>query len=115
MNLSLVVIRTSNLDSLVAFYSNFNLVFEYHKHGDSPYHYSTTIEKTVLEIYPLAKHQTSPDKSLRLGFAVDHFDTIITKLKNSGVKFLCVPHQTEFGYLAIVEDPDGRKIEIYKK
>jgi lactoylglutathione lyase len=53
INLRLIVIRTSDIQILSNFYSIIGLEFDYHKHGNSPYHYSTTIEKTVLEIYPL--------------------------------------------------------------
>jgi predicted enzyme related to lactoylglutathione lyase len=69
----------------------------------------------VLEIYPLTKSQTGPDKNLRLGFTVDDFDSVIQKLKGIGTKFSSEPSQTDFGFMAVVEDPDGRKIEIYRK
>lgn len=115
MNIKLIVVRTSDIKALADFYSEFGLAFEYHKHGNSPYHYSSTIDKTVLEIYPLTKSQTAPDKSLRLGFSIDNFETIVANLKENGTIFISEPGQTDFGFMTIVEDPDGRKIELYKK
>jgi len=115
MEVKLIVIRTSDIKILADFYSKFGLTFDYHKHGNSPYHYSATLGQTVLEIYPLTKSQTVPDKNLRLGFSVDNFETVISDLKNTGTVFISEPIQTDFGYLAIIEDPDGRKIELYKK
>ncbi|MES2773217.1 MAG: VOC family protein [Bacteroidota bacterium] len=91
------------------------MTFDYHSHGNSPLHYSATIGQTILEIYPLAKTQTETDKNLRLGFSIDNFDGIVLQLKELGVKFSMEPAQTEFGFMAIISDPDGRKIEIYKK
>jgi predicted enzyme related to lactoylglutathione lyase len=91
------------------------LTFDYHKHGNSPFHYSATIGQTILEIYPLAKNQPEPDKNLRLGFGIDSFDETINKLKESRVPFLSEPIQTDFGFMAIISDPDERKIELYKK
>jgi lactoylglutathione lyase len=100
---------------LVEFYQLFGLKFEYHKHGDSPYHYSSTVDETVMEIYPLVKSQTEADKSLRLGFEIDNFDTTTELLKENNITFVSQPVQTAFGFMSVVVDPDGRKIELYKK
>nr|WP_223150988.1 hypothetical protein [Flavobacterium ajazii] len=90
------------------------MTFEYHKHGNSPFHYSATIGKTVLEIYPLTKSQTQADKNLRLGFGIDNFETTIQKLTTLEVVFALPPTQTEFGFMAIIVDFEGRKIELYR-
>lgn len=68
MKIKLVVIRTADIKRLADFYSLLGFVFEYHKHDNSPYHYSATFEKTVLEIYPLTKTQVEPDKICGWGF-----------------------------------------------
>lgn len=115
MELKLIVIRTSDPEKLAGFYTLLGLVFDHHKHGNSPYHYGATIGHTVLEIYPLAKGQTDPDRHLRLGFALVDFDKKIEALKEMQVPFVAEPRLTEFGYLAIIVDPDGRKLELYKK
>jgi len=115
MELKLLVLRTGDTKILADFYSLFGLSFDYHKHGNSPFHYSATLGQTVLEIYPLTKSQTEPDKNLRLGFGLDNFDETIQKLKAVEVSFSLEPAQTDFGFMAIVSDPDGRKIELYKK
>jgi len=115
MELKLIVIRTSDPERLASFYSLLGLVFDHHKHGNSPFHYGATIGQTVLEIYPLAKGQIEPDKHLRLGFAVENFEKKIETLKQKQVPFAADPAQTEFGYLAVIIDPDGRKFELYKK
>jgi len=114
MELRLLVIRTTDQKRLVDFYSQLGLTFEYHKHGNSPYHYSATIDKTVIEIYPLAKGQTESDKNLRVGFSLDTFDLIIENLKKNQTVFITEPFESDFGFMTIVEDPDGRKVELYK-
>lgn len=114
MDIRLLVLRTSDPKKLADFYGLFGLYFEYHKHGNSPFHYSTTIGKTVLEIYPLTKNQAEADRNLRLGFGIDDFEETILKLQKSDIKFSLEPTQTNFGYMAIICDPDGRKIELYK-
>ena len=115
MEIRLLVIRTPDMSTLANYYTLLGLTFEYHKHGKSPYHYSATIGTTVLEIYPLAKEQTASDKDLRLGFALDNFEATITLLKETQIPFVAEPTQTDYGYMAIISDPDGRKIELYKK
>ncbi|MBT2564420.1 hypothetical protein J7E50_19715 [Pedobacter sp. ISL-68] len=114
MDIRLLVLRTSNPKLLAEFYSLLGFKFEYHKHGNSPYHYSATIGSTVLEIYPLAKNQDEPDKNLRLGFGIENFDQVMITLKILQVDFAQEPTQTEFGFMAIIIDSDGRKIELYK-
>lgn len=114
MDIRLLVLRTGNIKRLADFYSLFGLTFDYHKHDNSPLHYSATIGKTVLEIYPLTKSQTEPDKHLRLGFGIDNFEETVQKLKESGIAFSLEPTQTDYGFMAIISDPDDRKIELYK-
>lgn len=115
MELKLLVIRTKDMQRLAEFYALFGLTFHYHKHGNSPYHYSTEISRTVVEIYPLAKNQTEVDINVRLGIEVDHFEEVVEKLQAIATPFLLEPQQTDFGFMAIVQDVDGRKVEVYKK
>ena len=114
MALRLLVIRTKDIQKIANFYSLLGFSFDYHQHGNSPFHYSTTIGKTVLEIYPLAKGQIDADKNLRLGFEIDDFEKTIEILKGQNA-LLLEPTETEFGWMAVVLDSDGRKVEIYKK
>jgi hypothetical protein len=51
MDIKLIVVRTSDPKKLAGFYELLGLEFEYHKHGNSPFHYTTVIGKTILEIY----------------------------------------------------------------
>ena len=115
VSLKLIVIRTNKPEELTAFYTVLGLQFDYHKHGNSPYHYSAKIDEAIFEIYPLLKSQSEPDKTLRLGFSVVDFDAVIQALKSQHVKFISEPEDTDFGCLAIVEDLDGRKVEVYRR
>lgn len=115
MELTLLVIRSAIPEQLAEFYTHFGVAFEYHRHGNGPYHYSGHIGATLLEIYPLAKGQERPDITLRLGLAVDSFDNIIEKLNAIDITFYQPPTQTEWGLMVVIADPEGRKIELYKK
>lgn len=63
----------------------------------------------------MAKSQTEADKNLRLGFSINKFDEVIKQLKTLEVSFSMEATQTDFGFMAVIIDPDGRKIELYKK
>jgi lactoylglutathione lyase len=115
VDIRLIVLRTSDTKRLADFYSLLGMSFDYHKHGNSTFHYSASIGQMVLEIYPLAKGQTEADKNLRLGFGIANFDQTILTLKQLQVQFSLEPTQTDFGFMAIISDPDKRKVELYKK
>lgn len=115
MELKLIVLRTPDPQRLAQFYTKLGLQFDYHRHGNNPYHYSTPIGETVFEIYPLMKNQTTVDTSLRLGFNVNNFYNVLQKISESGMEIVTEPTQIEWGIMAVVLDPDGRKIELYKK
>ena len=114
MEIRLIVIRTNDPKRLADFYSLLGLIFEYHQHGNSPMHFSASIGTMVLEIYPLTKSQQEADKHLRLGFTLDNFDETLNLLKVSEIEF-SEPALTDFGFVTIVSDPDGRKVELYKE
>lgn len=114
MEIRLLVIRTNDQKRLADFYSLLGLKFDYHKHGNSPMHYSAEIGSLVLEIYPFTKNQTEPEINTRLGFAIDNFEATLKLLNDNNITF-SEPLQTDFGFLTIVSDPDGRKVELYKK
>ena len=94
------------------FYEHLGIVFEKHRHGTGPFHYASEIDGVVFEIYPLPKDRNKADDTLRLGFNVENLDGKTNKIEESGGKIVKAPEHTEWGYIAIIEDPDGRKIEL---
>lgn len=114
MQLTLLVIRCADIHAAARFYSMLGLELEYHRYDGSPMHYSGKSGITVIEIYPLAKEQEQPDKNLRIGFTLSGFDEVIQKLEAEAVVFVSSPAQTPFGYSAVILDPDGRKVELYR-
>lgn len=115
MELNLLVIRTGKPRELSAFYEMLGIVFEYHKHGKGPMHYSGKLGKLIFEIYPLSKSQHEADKMLRLGFEVKRLDELLSGLKSENVKIIQEAEYTAYGKIAIIEDLDGRKIELKEK
>jgi predicted enzyme related to lactoylglutathione lyase len=112
MELSLLVLKTHQPDQLRDFYQDLGLTFQEEQHGKGPVHFSTTIGQTVLEIYPLTKSVEKADTSTRLGFRISGLEQVIFQVKEKGRHILSEPQHQEWGFTAIVKDPDGRSIEL---
>lgn len=112
MKLNLLVIRTQDPELLKSQYELLGMAFEYHKHEKGPYHYASEIDGCVFEIYPLTKSMTKPDASLRLGFTVNNLIQLVTALKNTNWEVLSDIQQIPWGQTAIIQDLDGRKVEL---
>src|SRR6478672_7423900 len=104
MKIDLIVIKTNQPDVVANFYSLLGIVFDYHNHGNGPFHYAAKVNETVFEIYPLPKNIDKPDNTLRLGLTVTGLDDIIEDLKINGVRIVQPLASTEWGYQAVVED-----------
>ena len=116
MILDSLVIRTGDVKKLAEFYGDLGANFSYQEH--------TAIAEITegsgseylasLKICPLAGGQAEADKHLRLGFYIFDFEEKISVLKGKSVVFLAEPAQTDYGYKAVVVDPDGREVELYR-
>jgi len=100
--INLLVFRTSQPKTLAKFYELLGMEFQYHQHGNGPFHYAATLNGFVFEIYPLLKNQQEVDKSLRLGFTVPQLDQLILELKKNKIEIIKEPTQMEWGYIAII-------------
>jgi hypothetical protein len=50
--LALMVLRTSQMETTLAFYRALGFSFVQERHGSGPVHYSTQLGSSVLEIFP---------------------------------------------------------------
>jgi lactoylglutathione lyase len=112
MNVDLIVIKTARPDKLASFYEQLGIKFENHQHDTGPLHYTAEIDGVVFEIYPLPQGKEKADDTLRLGFTVDDLSKTVATLKSSGATIIQEVIVTEWGYVAVVEDLDGRKVEL---
>ena len=111
--ISLLVIRAQDIEKLAGFYSALDLRFTKHRHGKGPEHFSSTIGKTVFEIYP-ATNAADSTASTRLGFTVPSLCNALVRLREIGATILTEPVDSEFGRLAVVKDFEGHKVELYE-
>ena len=115
ININLIVIKTKVPEILKKQYEILGLTFHYHRHGKGPFHYSTTLGELTFEIYPLPKHKNQVDDDTRLGFELDHLDELIHQLQETNWEILNYPKNTAWGYVAVLKDLDGRKVELKER
>lgn len=105
--LRLIVLRSPDLDRLKVSYETLGLEFTEENHGSGPRHYAASLGTLVLELYP-----GNDKSSLRLGFSVTNLDQVVQDFKAAGGVVKEPPHENEWGYQAVLQDPDGRMIEL---
>ena len=108
--MNLVVIYTRDIELAKGFYDSLGLSFTPEKHGSGPQHYSASIGTLVFEIYPCKDGETAGP--LRIGFRVPSVDGTIETLRRRGVKIVADPKDSAWGRRAVVEDPDGNRVEL---
>jgi lactoylglutathione lyase len=112
VSLSLIVLRSANIDAALKFYQAIGLTFVQEQHGSGPVHYACEMGKTILEIYP-AEAGTAPERksggATMLGFSVASVDEILAQLSTT---IITPPKDSAWGRRAVVFDPDGRAIEL---
>lgn len=109
--LSYLVIKSDNIESLMLFYSSFEIEFVYHQHKNGPFHYSTDLGGVVFEIYP-RKSTSHSSSSLRLGFKVKSISNCLAKLKANGFAVNAKTSINEWGKSAVFNDPEGNSIDL---
>jgi catechol 2,3-dioxygenase-like lactoylglutathione lyase family enzyme len=109
--LSLVVIRSIDIERAHRFYSALGLSLRRDAHGAGPDHYVAAVSGLVFEIYPLAAGQP-PTTGARLGFQVDAVDQLVPALVEAGGSVVIAPRDTDAGRHAVVTDPDGHRVEL---
>lgn len=109
--LNLVVLRSSNLDRAMTFYSKLGLHFTKHRHGTGPEHYSADLAGAVFELYPQSGDGPS-SLGTRIGFTVSSVDEAIKALADYPTAVISPVKDSEWGRRAVVSDPDGHRIEL---
>ncbi len=108
--MSLIVLRSANIESAKEFYSLLGMSFTEEQHGKGPRHYATIIGSMVLEIYPCQSGLS--ESPLRIGFRVPALDRTIDAIRSRGMRILHEAGDTPWGRRAVVEDPDGNCVEL---
>ena len=115
VSLTLLVLKTRQVEQLRLFYRTVGIELVEEKHGTGPVHFAGRVGDVVIEIYPLPDDGAPVDSSTRLGFAVENLNDVIQALEAIGTKIVTPPKQTPWGIQAVVRDPDGRSVEVTQR
>src|SRR4051812_5572365 len=105
--LSLIVIKSADVDATLAFYSALEITFVPEQHNSGPVHYSSNIGEVVLEIYPSSSEtpsKTATGGDTMLGFRVASLETVLTRLRQLNVEPKLSPVDSEWGRWLNVKD-----------
>jgi catechol 2,3-dioxygenase-like lactoylglutathione lyase family enzyme len=105
--ITLIVLRCADVERAREFYEALGLTLVAERHGNGPPHYSATIGRTVLQLYPRRGPET---RGMRLGLSVSDLAAAVAAVERIGGRVV----RTEATQTpsAIVEDPDGHTIEL---
>lgn len=107
---SLLVIRTSGIETALEFYRALGLNFVREQHGAGPIHYSCDLGGLVFEIYP-ARVGEAGDSTM-LGFKVELLDETLAALGELGVEPQSPTKTASWGRFVNIKDCDGRKVQL---
>lgn len=112
--LGLIVLRTKHIQKIIAWYGAIGIEIVKEKHEKTQSTYTADLEGLVLEFLPLSEEDAAPEPNVRLGFVVDDLEQTLAALKSHSTVVINPPQSTSRGYRAVVRDPDGRSIELYR-
>lgn len=115
MKINLLVIRTANPEILKSQYEYLGFSFDYHRHGKGPFHFASEQDGFVFEIYPLKNSMEKVNNSIRMGFDIVGLKNLMKDIKETNWIIKSDLTETEWGLIAVIQDLDGRKIELKNK
>ena len=114
MKLNLIVLRSSDMETLASFYEAIGILFEKHQHGKGPVHMGGEVDGLVFEIYP-KRNEEDETKNLRLGFEVESIEQTLKKIEEFEYKMITEPRDSPWGLRAVIDDIEGHRIELTEK
>jgi lactoylglutathione lyase len=114
--ISSLVLFAADLDKTAEFYRAIGLELEHEDHGEGPVHFAMELGGVHFAIYPTEQNGRAPARrsagSSLPGFYVAALDEVTGSLRRMGASVLTEHEQMPWGCRVVVEDPDGRAIEV---
>ncbi len=115
-----LVLFASDVGRTVAFYRLLGLDLQVDEHGENsgPIHYACDLDGCHFAIFPAVEPGGAP--GLRVGggslpgFVVDSVEATVEAARAFGATVLQDPEPYPWGMRAVIEDPDGRPVEVFR-
>jgi lactoylglutathione lyase len=115
VSLSLLVLKTRQVEQLRLFYQTLGVDLVEENHGKGPVHFAGRAGAVVIEVYTLPDDSSPVDSSTRLGFVVENVVEVVRELEGIGTPIVKPPKETPWGLQAVVKDLDGRSVELTQR
>jgi predicted enzyme related to lactoylglutathione lyase len=111
-----LVLFAADIDKTAEFYRAIGLELEHEDHGEGPVHFAMELGGVHFAIYPTDVSGRAPARRAAgdsfPGFYVAALDDVTESLRRTGARVLTEHEQMPWGCRVVVEDPDGRAIEV---
>jgi lactoylglutathione lyase len=114
-----VIIVTADLDAAVAFYQAVSgLSLDREQHGaDEPVHYAVEADGCHVAIFGADHPGSAPAPrtagETMIGFEVESVEASVDAARALGASILQEPRDYPWGRRALIEDTDGRRVEVF--
>jgi lactoylglutathione lyase len=113
-----LVLFTSRVDDVVAFYRAIGLPLEEEAHDDGPVHHACDVAGVHVAVFSAASGDRAPGLGTSgatfAGFAVESVARAVDAARAAGGVVLQEPAEYPWGLRAVLEDPDGRPVEVFE-
>jgi lactoylglutathione lyase len=114
-----LVLYAASAPATAEFYRALGLDLEDERHDDGPVHFAVELGPVHFAIYPADSAGQAPPRrgagSSFAGFYVGSLDTVTAAVTGAGARLLGPHEQMAWGCRTVVEDPDGRPVEINQR
>ncbi len=118
-DVSSIVLFSVHPERIIAFYRSVGIEFEDEDHGDGLVHAAADVGDVHVAVLPAPDGGVAPGwragGSIFVGFYVDSLDETVAALSHTGAALLEDHQVREWGCRVVVEDPDGRAVEINQR
>jgi len=113
-----LILFTGEIERTVAFYREIGVPLEEEQHEDTPVHYACDVggvHVAIHEVGPGRAPQWRSGGSDYFGFAVSSLADAVAAARGTGARIRQEPEEFPWGPRALVEDPDGRVVELFER
>lgn len=110
--LAAVVFTCKDIDRSVRFYKALGVEVRETRHGGSGPHFTCSLGGVHFALYPTDDVERGAQSGVQIGLMVTNLDGAVAAVKAAGANVLQAPTPKPWGITAIVEDPDGRRVEL---
>ena len=113
-----LILFSHRMEAAVRFYRAIGLDLEVEQHEEGPLHYVSQVGPTHFAIFEATEGDAPEFRSggsTFPGFSVDSLENAVEGARADGAPVIQEPEEYPWGLRALVEDPDGRVIELFQR